>query len=687
MAPATRGWRLIADALTGPVTVPVLVTSLTPGAGPDAGRPAARPRAARIIRGGYWDFDRHILLRFQPQRLYLGAARSELRTRSNSAKGDWVVRKLPHVFGPTHRRWVIALTSAAGSAALAVAVIPAASAATAARTSGLPEAIHVTHVTAVRKVGAFNLRALAAADAKKHAASTTTARREMPLRALPSAKTASHASSVKAPVFAGSDLTRITTRNVRGERGFDGLTSVINAGTNPAIGDVAPPDQGLAVGPSPSGTVLMEFLNQSLNVYSSSGATLAGAIPAYQLFGLAPSAFLSDPRAYWDPTSHHWFLTMFTFGAAAGDNQQYIALSDTTDPFGFYTVYDIPTSDPSATGCPCFGDFDQVGSDANGFYIATNEFSYATPAFNGAYIYAVSKINLIKNAEGAGPMPDVFLYKVPVSDPFGSYHVSPSTVTQGASAPDTEYFVESNGNLPYDGTTFGSGLEVFNLHHTELLNSNTAPPTSFTTVNTKPYSQPLNVTQKTGPNPLGASVGEPVAQLQTDFNAVQEVTYAGGRLYAELNTGFNHGNNSGAAWFVLKPSNPSGSFSVKLLSNGYVLTSQNILYPVIGVNAGGNGYLAMAVAGPNRFPSAAYVKFKGTKGTVGDVHIAANGTAPEDDFTCYPEIIGSSPCRYGDYSMAQAFNGRIYQATEYVAPQPRDIFSNWGTRIWSVPTP
>ncbi|HEY6277595.1 MAG TPA: hypothetical protein VIX86_14810 [Streptosporangiaceae bacterium] len=590
------------------------------------------------------------------------------------------------VLGPARRRWIIALTSAVGSAALAVAAVPAASAATAAHAAGLPKAIHASHTMGVRKLGTVNVGALAAADAKKHAASAATAHRVMPVRLFPGAKTASRASSAAAPSVAGVGLTPITNSNVSGEHGFDGLTSVINAGANPAIGDVAPPDQGLAVGPSPSGTIMMEFLNQSLNLYSTSGATLAGDIPAYQLFALAPSAFLSDPRAYWDPSSGHWFLTMFTFGAAAGDNVQYVDVSVTKDPFGSYAIYAIPTNDPSATGCPCFGDFDQVGSDANGFYIATNEFSFATPAFNGAYIYAFSKGNLIANAEGLGPVPAIFLYKVPLADPFGSYHIAPSTVTQGAKAPGTEYFVESNGNLPYDGSTFGNGLEVFTLSNTALLNSNLEPTLSVTGVGTESYSQPLNVNQKIGPNPLGQANNDAVAQLQTDFNAVQEVTYTHGLLYAELNTGFNSGNNSGAAWFVLKPVSPS---TANLVNDGYVFTSQNLLYPAIGINSDGNGYMVMTVAGPNRFPSAAYVKFKGSDGPSGDVHIAASGTASEDDFTCYANTnsIGAFPCRWGDYSMAQAFNGKIYQATEYVAPQPRDPFSNWGTRMWFAPDP
>lgn len=594
----------------------------------------------------------------------------------------------PYVLGPARRRWVIALASVAGSAALAVAAVPAASAATAARAAGGP-AVHAGTAMAIHQLGTVNLKVLAAADAKKPAASTATAHAVVPVHTLPSAKTASHASSVSAPALSSPSLTSITNSNVTGEQGFDGLTSVINAGTNFAIGDVAPPDQGLAVGPSPSGIALMEFVNMSLNIYSTSGKTLLGAVPAFQVFGLGPTAFLSDPRAYWDPSSHHWFLTMFTFGPNATDNVQYIALSTTTDPFGSYQVYSFGTSDPTQSGCPCLGDFDQVGSDANGFYIATNEFSFAGPQYYGAYIYALSKPNLIKNAEGLGPAPKLIRYTVPTSDPFGSYHVSPSTVTQATTSPNTEYFIESNGNLPYDGTTFGSGLEVFDLYNTQLLNSNSAPPVNFTTVSTEAYSQPLNVNQKNGPIPLGAANGDTVAQLQTDFNAVQQVTYAGGLLYAELDTGFNSGNNSGAAYFVLKPSNPSGAFSVKNVKNGYVLTSQNILYPAIGVNYQGHGYMTMAIAGNSRFPSAAYIKFEGTLGTSGDVHIAASGTAPEDDFTCYANTnsIGAFPCRYGDYSMAQVYKDRIYQATEYVAAQPRDIFSNWGTRVWSAPTP
>ena len=68
------------------------------------------------------------------------------------------------------------------------------------------------------------------------------------------------------------------------------------------------------------------------------------------------------------------------------------------------------------------------------------------------------------------------------------------------------------------------------------------------------------------------------------------------------------------------------------------------------------------------------------------MRIAAKGAGPLDDFTCYPPFT-TGQCRYGDYSMAQNYNGKIYMATEYVAPQPRDVLSNWSTRVWYAPVP
>jgi hypothetical protein len=570
--------------------------------------------------------------------------------------------------------------------ALVSVAVPAAAAAahTGAGTS------HAAGITGGRmtlhRVGTADLRALARADARRAKAPSVSKHRITPL-GLPPWAAKAHGPATH--VASGGRLTGFAPGSVAGAHAFDGITATINAANNPTLGDVSPPDQGLAAGPSSAGTAIVEFVNQSLNIYAPSGKTLLGAIPAYQVFAQPSSAFLSDPRAYWDPQTRHWFLAMFIAGDGntAPLSTQYVAVSQTTSPFGPYSVFSIDTSDRGSRtgGCPCFGDYDQVGADNTGFYIATNEFSVDGPNFNGSVLYAVSKHGLISAAQGLAPAPAVQSYHVKLaSDSFAAYHLSPSSVTQGAQAPNTEYFAESNANANY-----GSALKVYALLNTSALAGGGRPALVKTTVATESYSSPPNALQKSGPYPYGQSLHQSgVGQLQTDFDAVQEVTYAGGLLYAELSTGFNSGTgqSSGAAWFVLRPAAHASSVSATLVSDGKLLTSQALLYPVIGVNASGHGYLNFAVSGVGRYPSTGYVAFDGTKGPSGSVHVSGYGANPLDDFTCYPPFSAGS-CRYGDYSMAQYYNGSIYMASEYVAPQPRDQFSNWGTRVWYAPVP
>jgi hypothetical protein len=542
---------------------------------------------------------------------------------------------------------------------------------------------------ALQRVGVVNLQALAKADARRAKAAAEGPARSVPLRLPPAAR-----KGARHPLAAAGGLTGFAPGNVAGEHGFDGLTNALQAAANPASvgapGDLTPPDQGLAVGPSPAGTAIVEFINDALNIYSPSGKTLLGAIPSYQVFNTPSDFFLGDPRAYWDPQTKHWFLTEITFGILAngkvtGKADQYIAVSQTTSPFGPYTVFSISTANRTIPGCPCFGDFDQAGLDGSGFYVGTTEFGQSSPAFLGAFLYAVSKTGLIAAARGTGPAPVVQRYEVPpATDSFGSFHLSPSSVTQGSSAPDTEYFVESNAN-----TNFGSGLKVYALLGTDSLNTGGRPALVRTSVATEAYAFPPNAVQKSGPFPYGQSLGQTgVAQLQTDFNAVQEVTYASGSLYAELSTGFNFGTgqNSGVAWFVLHASPGSSSVHATLAGDGYIKTTQDLLFPVIGVNSAGHGYLSFAVSSAGRWPSTAYIRFDGASGPTGLIRVSGHGVNPLDDFSCYPPD-SSGQCRYGDYSMAQNYNGRIYMASEYTAPQPRDTRSNWGTRIWDAPVP
>ena len=71
------------------------------------------------------------------------------------------------------------------------------------------------------------------------------------------------------------------------------------------------------------------------------------------------------------------------------------------------------------------------------------------------------------------------------------------------------------------------------------------------------------------------------------------------------------------------------------------------------------------------------------------MRIASPGADPEDGFTCYAAFVGPGygGCRWGDYSMEAAMNGRIYMSTEMIPQTNRDEISNWGTYAWSAPAP
>jgi hypothetical protein len=468
----------------------------------------------------------------------------------------------------------------------------------------------------------------------------------------------------------------VTTAQVRGESGFSGLNGYQQAVVNNDV-DLEPPDQGLCAGNGYVG----EFINNAFAVYDPNGIQLLNTVPSYALFKQPSTAFMSDPRCYFDQATQRWFLTEFVVGNGSGTvpSTQFITVSNTPDPLGSWSVWAINTTDKGALGCPCFGDFDQLGADNNGVYITTNEFGTVNPVFNGVIIYAVSK-QLLEQFRNTGIKPTLFRYRV-TADQFGQpYHISPASSPPGATfAPETEYFVESNSDAFSD-----NHLLVYALQETSLLAQPAPPLLVNTRVTTQPYSFPPVGQQKAGPIPLGNANQGPEGVLQSDFNAIQEVTYNNGHLLAEASTTSKDGN-VGAAWFDLVPHNNGGSAHVA--HQGVVgVAGQSLLYPVIAVNSAGAGYMGFTLTGPNYFPSAAYQTFT-TTGPSGPVRIAAAGAVPEDGFTCYAALVGPfyGGCRWGDYSMGVAMGSDIFLATEYVPPSSRDYLTNWGTFVWQAP--
>ncbi len=480
--------------------------------------------------------------------------------------------------------------------------------------------------------------------------------------------------------------TPITDTNVTGEKGFSALGGVQQASTVGGV-DLEPPDQGLCAG---NGYV-MEFINNALAIYTKNGAQLLAPIGSAEALLQPTTAFLSDPRCYYDAPTKHWFFQEFVVGTVNAKGREvtpsteFVAVSATADPTGTYTIYSFDTTDTTTAGCPCFGDYDQLGADNNGIYIATDEFGIATPAYNGAIVYAISKENL-ETAAAEGFAVTGFGYRL-TKDPFGQpYIVAPTSTPPNAKfAPDTEYFVESNSNALSDDR-----LLVYALNDTSTLASPVPTPPNLyrTLVNTEAYSFPNDAAQKPGPRPLGNSVQDPPGGIQADFNAEMEPTYVGGHIYAELDSGTTSGNDA-ADWFIIDPTLSAQSLSATVAHEGVVaVRGTSLLYPYTAVTAAGVGYLLFSLSGPSNYPSPAYVSY-GTDGPTGEVMLATNGAAPEDGFTCYAAYVGPSygGCRWGDYSMGVAMGHRVFMATEMIPSGFRDTLTNWGTYIWSAPPP
>jgi hypothetical protein len=544
---------------------------------------------------------------------------------------------------------------------------------------------------ALNEVGQVNLSAAAASErpalmtSRRQGApiSRSAARSATRFREVDNA-IVSHAAKGKPSSIPRAHTRSLSTKNVPGESGFSAMGGIQQAETTGGL-DLEPPDQGLCAG----GGYVMEFINNALAIYDRNGDQLLRPVGSPAAFLQPTSAFFSDPRCYYDASTQRWFYQEFTVGLfnSAGKlvtpSTQFLAVSNTPDPTGSYTVWSWDTTDTRTKGCPCFGDYDNLGADANGIYVATDEFGIDSGAYNGVIIYAISKA-LVETYAETGIPATVFGYRL-TKDPFGQpYVVAPATTPPGGRfAPNTEYFVESNSNQLSD-----NHLLVYALHDTSLL-AEPAPPAVYRTkLTTQGYSFPPDAKQKPGPRPLGAAYQAPAGGIQADFNAEMEPTYTGGKIYAQLDTGTASGSDA-VDWFILKPTLSGTALSASVVSQGMVaVKNTSLLYPYTAVDAQGTGYLLFSLSGPRNYPSPAYIRYAAT-GPTGPVIEATAGAAPDDGFTCYAAFVGPDygGCRWGDYSMGAVMGNRVFMAAEMIPQGFRDTLTNWGTYIWSAPPP
>ena len=549
---------------------------------------------------------------------------------------------------------------------------------------------------------------------------------------------------------------------------FDGINHFQQRFGTPNQFSLEPPDQGLCVGSDGAGnTRVLEVVNDTLRVYTTGGTPLTAPTALNAFYGYAPAIirspltfgpFVTDPSCIYD--SGRWFivvLTLDTFPHVGTDGLQHftgtnhldLAVSNSSNPAGSFTIYRIPVQDDGTAGTPnhgcspsktpippdvptnptaCFGDYPHMGSNADGIFLTTNEYSFFGPEFHGAQVYALSKAQLIAGVATVG----LTQFDTHGLDTFGfalnGFTLWPSVTptANGYGGGDsanggTEHFLSTNGGAEAHDTGDGKStfhastqLLVWSLTNTSSLSGSPTLTLSNNKVDAGLYTLPPSAVQKSGNQPLKTCLNssscslflegvkdpfaEKSANLDSNDTRMQQVTWLNGSLWGAIDTGVNTSNNkqAGIEWFKVSA---TGSSASSLAGSGYVaLGNDNLTYPAIGITTGGNGVMAFTVVGPNFYPSAGYALIG--SGGVGDIHIAAMGQGPDDGFTNYrlfanPPSFTARP-RWGDYGAAVPLGGNVWIASEYIGQScdfstylntnfrcggTRTALGNWGTRI------
>jgi hypothetical protein len=516
-----------------------------------------------------------------------------------------------------------------------------------------------------------------------------------------------------------------------------------------------PPDQGLCVG---NGYVV-EVVNSVIQVWDTNGNSLTGVGDLNTFFGY-PAAInrttgaigpnVIDPQCYYDPDNGRFVVDITTLHVDAngdynGKNSIDVAVSNTGNPTGAWTIYHVPAQNDGTDGTPnhgctldgvtpgpCFQDYPHIGADRWGVYITTNEYDLFGPSFKAAQIFAFSKAELAAHPTSI----KVTLVENLNVDGSPGFTVWPATSPAGQYASDkngTEYFLSTiagDGSETGNPTGTARRIGLWAVTNTKSLDSAT-PALNWTSrlINSQTYVYPPKSDQKPGDIPLGDCLNDnagsyfgydcwfalffdPPATWQPEVEStpdsldsrMQQTWYVNGMLWGASGTAVNVGGElkAGIAWFAVQPKiNGAGKVEGQVKKQGYLaLANNNLTMPAIAMGANGKGAIAFTAVGEDYYPSAGYATID-ANGNVGPIHVAAAGLGPDDGFTSYKAFVGDPPrTRWGDYGAAVTDGSNIWIASEYIAQTctltqyltgaigscggTRTSLANWATRISKV---
>src|SRR6266700_3745109 len=299
----------------------------------------------------------------------------------------------------------------------------------------------------------------------------------MPMKLPPGMGSATPAATNYPMVHSAASASPLVGNNLL--QNFDGVNALANM---QAVGfDLEPPDQSLAT----DGTYVLHVVNLTAALYTTNGQVAVPPFSLFTFFNASPNNIVSDPRAYYDAATRHWFLLVWeddfvngNLGPAFAD----LAVSTGNSPMS-WNLFKINVADPNGAGCPCFPDFTIIGIDQYNFYMLPNEFqNYGQKGFNGSQIYAVALSDLFHNT----PQPNVVHFGNLSAAGVVIYHLQPA-ITHDPQA-SAEYFLSA---LDPNGT-FDNRLSVWAMTNQANIPQGVIPTLSSTVINSEAYGFPVN---------------------------------------------------------------------------------------------------------------------------------------------------------------------------------------------------
>ena len=530
----------------------------------------------------------------------------------------------------------------------------------------------------------------------------------------------------------------VTGANPQLRTSFDGLNSrdqrLANGGNQFSV---EPPDQALCVA---NGRAL-ESVNTVIRVRDLAGGNATGVVDLNTFYGypaqiVRPAGpfgpFLTDPVCLYVPEINRFVEVVLTLdqdpasGDLLGSNHLDLAISNSGNPTGTYTVYRIPAQNDGTQGtpdhgCPVpdpddvpdvatnpraeIGDYPHLGMDENGIYLTTNGYCFFGDQYNGAQLYAIGTDQL----KGAALPSALNLMHVENTRIAGTpgFTVWPATSFPGegsTQAGGTEYFLSTlagDGSETGNPTGTADRLGVWALTNTQSLNTTPFRPAvrlQGRVPNSQTYTFPPPADQRPGPTPLRECIND--TTLPTPFgqgcwqilftqepehdevisptdsldSRMQQTWFVNGTLWGASGTGVKVGpdEKAGIAWFAVEPKiDRRGRLDANIDRQGYVaLKDNNLTMPALAIRSDNKGVMAFSVVGEGFHPSAGYAVLDGnarkSKDVVGPVHVAANGLGPEDGFSGYKAFEDPPRPRWGDYGAAWLNGDDIWIASEWI---------------------